>query len=79
MSSSYKLAALKSQVPSNNTEKFRVQAQQLQELFPAWSSDGNLRFLYCHARLLQLFLDLHSLLTEVGGDVELAATRITEG
>jgi hypothetical protein len=27
----------------------------------------------------QLFLDLHSLLTEVGGDVELAATRITEG
>ncbi|KAI0920399.1 hypothetical protein AcW1_002154, partial [Taiwanofungus camphoratus] len=43
-------------------EKYRIKAQQLQELFPTWSND-----------------DLRSLLSEVNGDVDLAATRISEG
>ncbi|KAF8895000.1 hypothetical protein CPB84DRAFT_1816015 [Gymnopilus junonius] len=47
---------------SPDSQKFRSQARQLQELFPSWTND-----------------DLLSLLNDVGGDVQIAATRITEG
>ncbi|KAF7297083.1 CUE domain-containing protein [Mycena indigotica] len=50
--------------PDNN--RYRTQARQLQELFPSWSNDGVYAF-------------VQSLLHEVAGDVELAATRISEG
>ncbi|KII90171.1 hypothetical protein PLICRDRAFT_124097 [Plicaturopsis crispa FD-325 SS-3] len=59
---SYKSSSFRAQPHSEQPDKYRSQARQLQELFPSWSSD-----------------DLHSVLLEVAGDVELAATRISEG
>jgi hypothetical protein len=63
-------------------EKYKSKAQSLQEFFPDYSIEGQ-RF---NETLFQLKIftisvstDLQSLLAEVGGDVDLAATRISEG
>ncbi|KAJ7058270.1 hypothetical protein C8F01DRAFT_1060523 [Mycena amicta] len=58
---SYK-TAIGAPPPTGDSNRYRSQARQLQELFPSWSND-----------------DLQSLLHEVAGDVELAATQISEG
>lgn len=80
--SQYKSAIRAQQSPDDpDTSKYRSQARQLEELFPAWSIEG----LFFHPTNtgtfdgFSLLKDLQSLLTEVGGDIELAATRITDG
>jgi hypothetical protein len=68
--------------PSDQTDgKYRSQTQTLQKLFPAWSNDGDFTTQHLSARVLFIFFskDLQSLLAEVCGDVELAATRIHNG
>jgi hypothetical protein len=69
-----------------NDPKQRIKVQQLQELFPTWSNDGthapsSLSFPPCVSPTRDPCVptDLLSLLNEVHGDLELAATRITEG
>jgi hypothetical protein len=60
--------------------KYRPQVKQLQELFPAWSNDGeDFSFYYCRSTSFICILDLQSLLVETHGDVDAAAVRITEG
>jgi hypothetical protein len=61
-------------------DQYRTQIPQLQELFPSWSVDGlsSLTF-HLHACSSPPPLDLISTLVEAGGDVTLAATRISEG
>ena len=80
--SQYKSAIRAQQSPDNaDTFKYRLQARQLQELFPTWSNDGLFfRWTYLGAsHVFPLKKDLQSILTEVSGDVELAATRISDG
>jgi hypothetical protein len=80
--SQYKSAIRAQQSPDNaDTFKYRSQARQLQELFPTWSNDGLFFHPQSQASLTSLFFqkDLQSLLTEVAGDVQLAATRISDG
>ena len=81
--SSYKssLSRAKQQPSADPTDSmYRQQAQQLQELFPTWSNEGRLpSSLSRLALILSSQLDLQTLLAEVSGDVQVAATRITEG
>lgn len=63
-------------------DKYRQKVQHLKELFPTWQTEGA-SSLPLHTRHAQLILfspsDLSGLLAEVNGDIEVAATRITEG
>jgi hypothetical protein len=80
--SQYKSAIRAQQSPDNaDISKYRSQARQLQELFPHWSNDGQFSFEQAQptSHHFPLLKDLQSLLTEVGGDVQLAATRISDG
>lgn len=79
--SSYKASLSRPQANKDSTEsKYRQQAQQLQELFPTWSQEG-MWSISANDRVLtsQERVDLQTILTEVSGDVEVAATRISEG
>lgn len=64
-------------------DKYRQKAQQLKELFPAWSTEGSSPCRYTRDTLNSPFFspssDLSSLLAEVNGELEVAATRISEG
>ena len=63
-------------------DKFRKQAQQLQEAFPSWSLEGAVHASSdpdCFFDLFHAFVDLHSLLLETNGDSEMASVRILEG
>jgi len=64
-------------------DKYRQKTQQLKELFPTWSAEGASPRRYTRDTLNSLFFppssDLSSLLAEVNGDIEVAATRISEG
>jgi hypothetical protein len=86
--SAYKSSTTRSSAPSADgaNAKFKSEARQLQEFFPSWSNDGMFLqncmsgMLFSVRFLIYLWLlDLQSLLLETGGDVESAATRITEG
>ena len=81
--SSYKssLSRAKQQPTSeSNDSKYRQQAQQLQELFPTWSNEGPISKVIGMTPILTFHLpDLQTLLAEVSGDVQVAATRISEG
>jgi len=81
MSSSYKSAAFRfHQQPDQAVGefKYRPQVQQLQDIFPDFSVQGTSRP-RCSCSPSPLSPDLSSLLLEVGGDVQLAAQRISEG
>jgi hypothetical protein len=59
--------------------KYPPKARQLQELFPTWSIAGQ-HFYLSYLRICSLpFSDLETLLNELNGDLELAATRISDG
>ena len=66
-------------------DPLRPKIAQLQELFPHWSDEGPSLSSFSLVSPLTLTLTLHpppdlrSLLTELNGDLELAATRITDG
>ena len=80
--SQYKSAIRPQQSPdTHDSSKYHSQSRQLQELFPHWSNDGQF-FLstFPHSsHHFSFLIDLQSLLTEVGGDVQIAATRISDG
>jgi len=80
--SQYK-SAIRSQPQEQPTDstKFRSQARQLQEFFPNWTNDGTHPFNYMTSARPHFFFaaDLLTVLNEVGGDVQLAATRISDG
>ena len=65
--------------------RFRAEARTLQELFPAWPNDGTYSFVLVQAphdtdRVADGWrTDLLVLLNEVNGDVQLAATKISDG
>lgn len=82
--STYKASLSRPQANKDSSEsKYRQQAQQLQELFPTWSNEGMYPISakrprsYCFSSTQRV--DLQTVLTEVSGDVEMAATRISEG
>ncbi|KAK7027596.1 CUE domain-containing protein [Favolaschia claudopus] len=76
---SYKTAIGASAPAATDNTKYRPQARQLQELFPSWSSDGQPISLLPFRRASYGAQTFSPLLHEVSGDVELAATRISEG
>jgi len=67
------------QQASLDASKYPPKARQLQELFPTWSIAGQ-HFYLSYLRVCSLPLsDLETLLNELNGDLELAATRISDG
>jgi hypothetical protein len=85
MSSQSKPSAKAADSTDMNSPQQRAKVKQLQELFPSWSNDGmapvliSCRTSRLTAHHLRATLDLLSLLNEVQGDVDFAATRISEG
>jgi len=81
MSAQYK-SAHRTQTASDTPDsfKYRKECKQLQELFPTWTNDGvstspTPTCMWSYS----VSTDLQTLLVEVSGDVQLAATRITDG
>jgi hypothetical protein len=77
--SQYKSTA-RSQQGTSKSSPYREKATQLHELFPDLPVDGR-RFAVSARRVFHIFnfTELEILLTEVNGDVQLAATRVTDG
>lgn len=64
-------------------DKYRQGSQQLKDIYPDWAVEGSSSPSF-HTRHAELTLfphssDLSNLLAEVGGDIEVAAARISEG
>ena len=79
---SYKPAAFRFQQQSDlpaGEFRYRPQVNQLQEIFPDFSVEGTSSSSLPTARAHLPSSDLQSLLLEVGGDVELAGQRISDG
>lgn len=76
--SSYK-AAIRPQQPDSDDKKYAPQVRQLRELFPDYSELGQSPFFNRCTASSPSIPDLYALLVDVNGDIQTAATRITDG